>query len=86
MERSGALQSIQAMQREDESVWAQIGRYSSLGFILPMSTLAGYAIGWILDKLFHTHVLFVVFLILGIVAGFVELLRRLNQETRRDGG
>jgi F0F1-type ATP synthase assembly protein I len=74
------------MQREDESVWAQIGRYSSLGFILPMSTLAGYAIGWMLDKLFHTHFLFIVFLILGVVAGFIELLRRLNRETQRDGG
>jgi F0F1-type ATP synthase assembly protein I len=74
------------MQREDESVWAQIGRYSSLGFILPMSTLAGYAIGWILDRLLHTHFLFIVFLILGVVAGFIELLRRLNRETQRDGG
>lgn len=74
------------MQREDESVWSQIGRYSSLGFILPLSTLAGYAIGWMLDKLFHTHFLFVIFLVLGVVAGFVELLRRLNTETQRDGG
>jgi F0F1-type ATP synthase assembly protein I len=71
---------------QDETVWAQIGRFSSLGFILPLSTLAGYVIGWLLDRVFHTHFLYIVFLMLGIVAGFVELLRKLDTETRRDGG
>jgi F0F1-type ATP synthase assembly protein I len=75
------------MQRdEDETVWSQVGRYSSLGFILPLSTLAGWLIGWLLDKLFHTHFLFIVFLVLGMVAGFIELIKKLNTETRRDGG
>ena len=71
---------------EDETIWSQVGRYSSLGFILPLSTLAGWVIGWLLDKLFHTHFLFIVFLILGMVAGFIELIKKLNTETRRDGG
>jgi F0F1-type ATP synthase assembly protein I len=75
------------MERDaDETVWTQIGRYSSLGFILPLSILAGFVIGWLLDKLFHTHFLYIVFLVLGIVAGFIELLKKLNTETRRDGG
>jgi len=70
----------------DEGAWGLVGRYSGLGLILPLSTVAGFIVGWLLDKLFHTHFIYIVFLVLGTVAGFVELLRKIAAEARNDGG
>jgi F0F1-type ATP synthase assembly protein I len=72
------------MNRND-NLWAQVSRYSSLAFILPVSTFVGYLIGYLLDRLFHTHFLYIVFLLLGIVAGFVSLFRELDIATKKDG-
>lgn len=64
------------------SVWAQVGRLSGLAFLLPASTLAGYALGWALDRLFKTKFLYLVFLLFGIAGGFLELVRTLQRESR----
>ena len=61
-----------------------IGEYTSLAFLLPLSTMVGYAIGYLLDKAFGTHWLYIPFLILGTVAGFVQLIRTLLRDTRDD--
>jgi len=66
----------------------QFGRYSSIAFILPSSLVAGYLIGYLLDKAFHTDFLYLVFLLLGIVAGFIELIREITaaaKETKQGG-
>lgn len=70
--------------RKEKNWVAMIGEYTSLGFLLPVSTLVGYVIGYLLDKLFHTHFLYIPFLILGIVSGFVQLIRQLQRDTRDD--
>jgi len=64
------------------SAWAQVGRYSSLAFLLPASSFAGYVVGWLLDHLFHTGFLYLVFLLFGIAGGFLELIRTLRQDLR----
>ncbi len=64
---------------------ALAGEYTSLAFLLPTATFVGYAIGYLLDKAFGTHFLYLVFLLLGIAAGFVQLLRRLLRDTKDDG-
>ena len=70
----------------DDNIWVAVGRFTSLAFILPASTFAGYLIGYLLDRLFHTRpYLSLAFLILGIVAGFVELIKELQKNTD-DGG
>lgn len=69
----------------EENVWAQVSRYTGLAFILPISTFVGWLIGLLLDKLFHTGFLHIVFLVLGIIAGFIELIRELDTATKRDG-
>ncbi len=61
--------------KKDKNAWVQIGNYASLGFMLPACTVVGYLMGLGLDHLFQTTFLRIVFLILGIVAGFVELIR-----------
>ena len=62
-----------------------VGEYTSLAFLLPAATFVGYAIGYLLDKAFGTHFLYLVFLLLGIAAGFVQLIRRLMRDTGDDG-
>ena len=62
-------------------IWVQIGDYASLGFMLPACTVTGYFLGLLLDHVFHTSFLKIVFLILGIVAGFVELVRVVSRNS-----
>jgi F0F1-type ATP synthase assembly protein I len=59
-----------------------VGEYTSLAFLLPAASLVGYAIGYLLDRAFHTHFLYIPFLILGIAAGFVQLIRQVLRDTR----
>ncbi len=61
--------------QKKQSTWVQISRYSTIGVLLPASAVTGYFIGVLLDHLFDTNFLNVVFLLIGIVAGFVEMIR-----------
>jgi F0F1-type ATP synthase assembly protein I len=53
-------------------LWA---RYSNLAFIIPMAVVVGLLVGKLFDYWFHTHWLFLVGVILGAIAGFVDLIR-----------
>ena len=55
--------------------WGQMANYAQLGMVFPAATVIGWLIGVALDRWLHTHWLYLVGLILGIVAGFVELIR-----------
>jgi F0F1-type ATP synthase assembly protein I len=46
-----------------------------LAVIFPAATVVGWLIGVALDRWLHTTWLYIVGLLLGIVAGFVELIR-----------
>jgi F0F1-type ATP synthase assembly protein I len=54
-------------------------QYTGLAFLLPVSALVGWGMGYGLDKLFHTAFLQYVFLFLGIVAGMIEAVRESQQ-------
>jgi F0F1-type ATP synthase assembly protein I len=69
-------------ERPKNNAWRQVSRYASLGFLLPSCVFVGYLIGYLLDKAFGTTFLMPVFLIVGIVAGFVELIREVQKELR----
>jgi len=73
-------------QKREENVWEVVGRYSSLAFLLPAATFAGYAAGYLLDRWLGTHFLKIVCLILGIVGGFVQFFRQALKDSDRDGG
>jgi F0F1-type ATP synthase assembly protein I len=60
------------------------GEYASLAFLLPVATFVGYGIGYLLDKAFGTHWLYIPFLLLGIVSGFVQLIRQVMRDTEDD--
>jgi F0F1-type ATP synthase assembly protein I len=62
-----------------------VGEYTTLAVMLPAATFVGYAVGYLLDRALGTRFLYIPFLILGIVAGFVQLIRQLMRDTRDDG-
>jgi len=62
-------------ERQKRSLILQLANYSQLAFIFPAATVVGWLIGAGLDRWLHTSWLYLVGLILGIVAGFVELVR-----------
>jgi F0F1-type ATP synthase assembly protein I len=58
----------------------QLGKYYSLAFLLPACILVGFVIGYFLDKAFGTSVLKIVFLLLGVAAGIIEVIRELSKD------
>jgi F0F1-type ATP synthase assembly protein I len=60
----------------------EVGKYYGLIFVLPVAALVGYGIGYALDKAFHTGFLKVVFLLLGIAAGMIDLFRELTKDEK----
>jgi F0F1-type ATP synthase assembly protein I len=55
--------------------YVQMANYAQLAIIFPAATLIGWLIGVGFDRWLHTTWLYIVGLLLGIVAGFVELIR-----------
>jgi len=70
---------------EKKPFLALVSEYTALAFLLPVSTFVGYTVGYLLDKAFGTHFLYLVFLLIGIASGFVQLIRQLMRDTRDDG-
>jgi F0F1-type ATP synthase assembly protein I len=60
---------------EKKSTLVQLANYSQLAFVFPAATVAGWLVGLALDHWLHTTWLYLAGLIVGIIAGFVELIR-----------
>jgi F0F1-type ATP synthase assembly protein I len=71
------------MPKNQGNLYQQFGKYYGMAFLLPVSMAVGYGIGYMLDRAFGTSFLKVVFLLLGIASGIVELIRELAKD---DGG
>ncbi len=68
----------------EKPFFKQLMQASTIGINLVLSTFVGLAIGYGLDSLFNSSPwLTIIFLILGIIAGFRELLRIAS---RQDNG
>jgi len=65
-----------------KSLWLQLARYSELAFIFPATTVAGWLIGLAFDHWLHTTWLYLLGLILGIIAGFVQLIRLVSSDSK----
>jgi F0F1-type ATP synthase assembly protein I len=63
-----------------DDLFKQFGKYYGLAFLLPVSILVGYVIGYFLDKAFGTTYLKVVFLFLGVASGIIQLIRELMKD------
>lgn len=53
-------------------IWA---RYSQIAFIIPAAVVIGLFVGKVLDRWLHTRWFFLVGIIVGSVAGFVDVIR-----------
>jgi predicted F0F1-ATPase subunit len=59
----------------------KITRLTSVGIGLIISIMIGYCIGYWLDKHLHTTQIFtIIFIVLGMGAGFLNIFRTLNKD------
>ncbi len=64
----------------------KILRLTSLAFIIPSSMVIGYGLGYLVDRVFSTTWGKTAGLILGIIAGFYELIRQIVEYNRELDG
>ena len=64
----------------DQNPYRQVGKYLGLAFVLPVCIFVGWLIGHLLDGALHTTFLTLIFLLLGVAAGIIEVLREINQD------
>jgi F0F1-type ATP synthase assembly protein I len=65
-----------------ENFWVQVSRYSQVALTLPAALVVGWLIGAGLDRWLHTTWLYLAGMLLGIAAGFVELIRTVIRDTK----
>ena len=63
-----------------DNLFRDLGKYYHVAFLLPACILVRFGIGYGLDKLFGTGFLKVIFLLLGVAAGIIEVIRELTQD------
>jgi F0F1-type ATP synthase assembly protein I len=69
-----------------KSFTEQAAEYSTLALVLPVATFVGWLLGHLLDKGLGTDYLNIVGLLLGSVAGFVQLIRQVMRDTHDNDG
>jgi F0F1-type ATP synthase assembly protein I len=62
-------------------IW--LSKYLSLAFTLPASVLAGYILGAVADHWLHIPILRAVGILLGMVAGLIQIIREISRDERR---
>jgi len=67
---------------QKENFWVQAARYSQLAFVFPAAVVVGWLIGAALDRWMHTTWLYLAGILLGIAAGFIELIRAVSRESK----
>jgi ATP synthase protein I len=67
---------------ERESFWVQVARYSQLALIFPAALVVGWLVGAALDRWLHTTWLYLAGILLGIAAGFIELIRTVVRDEK----
>ncbi len=65
-----------------ENFWVQAARYSQLAVIFPAALVVGWLVGAALDRWLHTTWLYLAGILLGIAAGFIELIRSVMRDTK----
>jgi ATP synthase protein I len=67
---------------QKKSFWLQFARYSQLAFVLPAALVVGWLIGAALDRWLHTSWIYLAGILIGIAAGFIELIRTVIRDTK----
>lgn len=64
----------------ESKAWMQATRMLGLAFLLPACLFVGYGLGYLADQQMGTSMLSLVGLLLGIAAGFVQLIREISKK------
>ena len=64
-----------------QSPLQEANRYLEIGLIFPCAIVVGLGIGYGLDHYFHKHIFYLIGLLLGIAAGFVQLIRLTSKKS-----
>ena len=64
---------------DNRRAFQQLNLILSVGMVFPVSIVIGYGIGYYLDKWLGMSSLKIVFLLLGIAAGFVSFFRMISE-------
>jgi F0F1-type ATP synthase assembly protein I len=67
---------------QKKNFWLQAARYSQLAFVFPAALVVGWLVGATLDRWLHTTWLYLAGILLGIAAGFIELIRTALRDTK----
>ena len=67
---------------QKSSFWLQAARYSQLAVVFPAALVVGWLVGAALDRWLHTTWLYLAGILLGIAAGFIELIRSAMRDTK----
>jgi ATP synthase protein I len=59
-------------------------KLTQIAFILPAAVFVGWALGELLDKWLHQHWIYLVGIVLGAVAGFVQIFRLISSTEKDD--
>jgi F0F1-type ATP synthase assembly protein I len=60
-------------------IWA---RYSQIAFVIPAAVVIGLFLGKLLDYWLHTRWLFLVGIIIGATAGFIDVIRTVIRQNK----
>jgi ATP synthase protein I len=69
----------QDRQESAAAIWA---RYSQIAFIIPAAVVIGMLLGKLLDHWLHTRWLFLIGIIIGAIAGFVDVIRTVIRQNK----
>jgi F0F1-type ATP synthase assembly protein I len=67
---------------QKKNFWVQAARYSQLAFVFPAALIVGWLAGAALDRWLHTTWLYLAGILLGIAAGFIQLIRAVMRDTK----
>jgi F0F1-type ATP synthase assembly protein I len=60
---------------KEKNLLVQAARYTEMGFIIPAAAFAGLLLGKLMDYWLGTHWIYIAGVVLGIIAGFVQMIR-----------
>jgi ATP synthase protein I len=73
------------MEKNQKGLYKRIFRYSAIGLEMGLSVAIGVALGYFLDRYFGTRPwLTLIFLIIGVIAGFRSLFRLMKDIEKRE--
>ena len=65
-------------QKESVQALVKVEKLTAIAFALPVAALVGWVVGGLLDRWLHQHWIWIVGLVVGVIAGFVQVFRMIS--------